>query len=136
MIKTSTVRCVFTSTFIVCNINSFLAPFSGLHPIRRVGRWPVSTQGNTKGRGLYTTGGGDQICVCRGSENGVILNVPLKPIFHYDTKYLASGVGVGQCPRGQNFALEIPTCWYILALPNAKICVFPDANPQTPVSRI
>ena len=45
----------------------------------------------------------------------------LKPIFHCDAKYLASGVGVGQCPRRQNFALDIPTCWYILALPNAKI---------------
>ena len=44
----------------------------------------------------------------------------VKPIFHCDAKYLASGVGVGQCPRRQNFALEIPT-WYILALPNAKI---------------
>ena len=54
----------------------------------------------------------------------------LKPIFHCDAKYLASGVGVWQCPRRQNFALEIPTCWYILALPNAKICVFPDANPR------
>ena len=52
----------------------------------------------------------------------------LKPIFHCDAKYLASGVGVGQCPRRQNFALEIPTCWYILALSNAKICVFPDAS--------
>ena len=50
-----------------------------------------------------------------------------KPIFHCDANHLASGVGVGQC---QNFALEIPTCWYILALPNAKICVFPDANPR------
>ena len=55
---------------------------------------------------------------------------PLKPIFHCDAKYLASGVGVGQCPRRQNFALEIPTCWYILALPNAKICVIPYAKPQ------
>ena len=54
----------------------------------------------------------------------------VKPIFHCDAKYLASGVGVGQCPRRQNFALEIPTCWYILALPNTKICVFPDANPR------
>ena len=53
-----------------------------------------------------------------------------KPIFHCDAKYLASGVGVGQCPQCQNFALEIPTCWYILALPNAKICVSPDANPR------
>ena len=52
----------------------------------------------------------------------------LKPIFHCEAKYLASGVGVGQCPRSQNFALEIPTCWYILALPNAKICVPPTPN--------
>ena len=37
----------------------------------------------------------------------------LKLIFHCDAKYLASGVGVGQCPRSQNYALE--TCWYILA---------------------
>ena len=48
-----------------------------------------------------------------------------------------SGIGVGQCPRRQNFALEIPTCWYILALPNAKICVTPTPNlnfalPPTP----
>ena len=54
----------------------------------------------------------------------------VKPIFHCDAKYLASGVGVGQCPRRQNFALEIPTCWYILALPNAKIFVTPDAKPK------
>ena len=54
----------------------------------------------------------------------------VKPIFHCDAKYLASGVGVEQCLRRQNFALEIPTCWYILALPNAKICIFPDANPR------
>ena len=54
----------------------------------------------------------------------------LKPIFHCGAKYLASGVAVGHCPRRQNFALEIPTCWYILALPNAKICVTPDANPR------
>ena len=54
----------------------------------------------------------------------------LKPIFHCDAKYLALGVGVGQCPRRQKFAFEIPTQWYILALPNAKICVTPDANPR------
>ena len=29
----------------------------------------------------------------------------LKPIFHQNAKYLASGVGVGQCTRHQNFAL-------------------------------
>ena len=57
-----------------------------------------------------------------------------KPIFHCDAKYLASGVGVGQCTRRQNFALEIPTCWYILALPNAKICVSPDAKLKICVS--
>ena len=63
----------------------------------------------------------------------------VKPIFHCDAKYLASGVGIGQCPRSQNFALEIPT-WYlganakckICVTPNAKckICVTPDANPR------
>ena len=52
----------------------------------------------------------------------------LKPIIHCDAKYLASGVGIGQCPRRQNFALDIPTCWYIFALPNAKICVPPTPN--------
>ena len=57
-----------------------------------------------------------------------------KPIFHCDAKYLALGVGVGQCPPHQNFALEIPTCWYILALPNAKICVSPDAKLKICVS--
>ena len=51
----------------------------------------------------------------------------LKPIFHQNAKYLTSGVGVGQCPRRQNFAWEIPTCWYILALPPTP---FPDANPK------
>ena len=40
------------------------------------------------------------------------------------------GVGVGQCPRCKNFALEIPPCLYILALPDAKICVTPDAKPK------
>ena len=54
----------------------------------------------------------------------------VKPIFHWNAKYLASGVGVGQCPRRQNFALEIPACWYILALPNAKICITSDAKPK------
>ena len=56
------------------------------------------------------------------------MSLSFKPIFHCDTKFLASGVSVGQCPRHQNFPLEIPTCWYILALANAKICVSPDAK--------
>ena len=42
----------------------------------------------------------------------------VKPIFHCDAKYLASGVGVGQCPRRQNFALGIPICWYLGANAN------------------
>ena len=61
----------------------------------------------------------------------------LKPIFHQNAKYLASGAGVGQCPRCQNFALGIPTCWYLKCenlcqTPNAKprICVSPDAKPR------
>ena len=64
----------------------------------------------------------------------------LKPIFHCDTKFLALGVGVGQYPRCQNFALGIPTCWYLGAnanpliwvLPDTKpkICVLPDAKPK------
>ena len=57
----------------------------------------------------------------------------LKPIFHQNAKYLASGVL--HYPT-QN----IPTCWYILrwgthifrVLPDAKpkSCVLPDANPR------
>ena len=49
----------------------------------------------------------------------------VKGIFHQNAKYLASGAGVGQGPRRQNFALEIPTCWYMLALPPTPI---PDAS--------
>ena len=33
------------------------------------------------------------------------IQLGLKPIFHQNAKYLASGVGVGQCTRRQNFAL-------------------------------
>ena len=51
-------------------------------------------------------------------------------IFHCNAKYLASGVGVGQCPRRQNVALEIPTCWYILALPSAKFASPPRPTPD------
>ena len=71
------------------------------------------------------------VCNCHDELNFYTINTQMcltaffnervKPIFHCDAKYLAPGVGVGQCPRRENFALEIPTCWYILALPNAKI---------------
>ena len=67
-------------------------------------------------------------------------NDSLKPIFHCEAKYLASGVGVGQCPQHNNFALGIPTCWYLAAnanpgvgsktLASGVICVTPDANPR------
>ena len=40
------------------------------------------------------------------------------------------GVGVGQCPRRQNFVLGIPTRWYLGANANPKICVTHDANPR------
>ena len=36
------------------------------------------------------------------------------------------GVGIGQCLRRQNFALGIPTCWYLGANAN-PFCVLPDA---------
>ena len=52
--------------------------------------------------------------------------LPLKPIFHCDAKYLALGVGIGQCPQRQNFALGIPKCWYLGANAN-PFCVLPDA---------
>ena len=49
----------------------------------------------------------------------------VKSIFHCDAKYLVSGVGVGQWPRRQHFALGIPTCWYLKF-------AFPDAKPPMP----
>ena len=52
------------------------------------------------------------------------LSIKLKPIFH------CVGVGVGQCPRRQNFALGIPTCWYFGANANPLICVLADAKPE------
>ena len=54
----------------------------------------------------------------------------LKPIFHSDAKFLALGVGVGQYPRRQNFALAIPTCWLLGANSNPLICVLPGAKPK------
>ena len=68
----------------------------------------------------------------------------LKPIFHQNAKYLASGVGVGQCTRRQNFAL--PNAKYTnmlisLALGDAHFSrftrrVLSDAFYPTPVSGI
>ena len=59
-----------------------------------------------------------------------------KPIFHQNAKYLASEAGVGQCPRRQNFALGIPTCWYLkcenlrFPTPNLKFALAPTPNPD------
>ena len=73
----------------------------------------------------------------------------VKPIFHQNAKYLASGVGVGQCTRRQNFAL--PNAKYTnmlvyFALGNAHFYAFyptrfirrviSDAFYPTPVSGI
>ena len=62
--------------------------------------------------------------ICGGS----FITNTLKPIFHCDAKYLASGVVVRQCPQRHNFALGIPTCWYLAANANPKICITPDAS--------
>ena len=63
----------------------------------------------------------------------------VKPIFHQNAKYLASGAGVGQCPRRQHFAL--PNAKYTnmlvyFALGDAIIFALPDAKPPTPASGI
>ena len=61
----------------------------------------------------------------------------VKPIFLCEAKPFTLGTSVGLDPERQNFALPIPTCWYlksknICVTPNAKhkICVTPNANPQ------
>ena len=65
---------------------------------------------------------------CKRSQQN--LSLGYKPIFHQYTKYLASGAGVGHCPRRQNFVLGIPTCWYLKC---ENVC-HPTPNPrrQTP----
>ena len=61
----------------------------------------------------------------------------VKPIFHQNAKYLASGVGVGQCTRRQNFALPnakytnmlvyFALCWYLKML---KFAFPPTQHPN------
>ena len=57
-----------------------------------------------------------------------------KPIFHCDAKPFALGPGFGLDPQHHNFALPIPTCWYLemlkFALPSTQMLKF--ALPQTP----
>ena len=64
----------------------------------------------------------------------------VKPIFHCDAKYLASGVGVGQCPQHQILHWRYQHAgifWRYLTLkfaspPHAKpkICVTPTPTPD------
>ena len=65
--------------------------------------------------------------------NSRISGYTLKPIFHCDAKLLMLGVHVGHYPQDDNFALRIPTCWYLkmlkLLLPrtqNPNICITPN----------
>ena len=76
-------------------------------------------------------------------RTSVSINI-LKPIFHQNAKYLASGVGVGQCTRCQNCALPnakytnmlvslaLGDALFYAFLPDAKpkSCVKPDAKPK------
>ena len=60
----------------------------------------------------------------------------LKPIFHCDSKTLALGCRIGQCPKHKSFALGIPSCWYPktlkFALPPTQMLKFPSTPMQTP----
>ena len=60
-----------------------------------------------------------------GAERTVFVKVSLKPIFHCDAKPLALGLGVGLEPQHNDFALPIPTCWYLktlkFALPQTRV---------------
>ena len=40
----------------------------------------------------------------------------IKPIFHCNAKPFVLGPGVGLDPKHHNFALPIPTCWYLKTL--------------------
>ena len=55
---------------------------------------------------------------------------PLKPIFHCNENYLASGVGVGQCPQHQYFAFGIPTCCILEPTQTLKFALPPTPNPN------
>ena len=55
------------------------------------------------------------------------LFIPLKPIFHCDAKPFTLGTGVGLDPQHHNFALPIPTCWY---LKTRKFALPPTPNPN------
>ena len=57
----------------------------------------------------------------------------LKLIFHCNGKQFALGHGVGLDPQRHNFALGIPTCWYLKTLkfvlpPKAKYIIYVTLN--------
>ena len=61
----------------------------------------------------------------------------LKPIFHCDAKPLALGPHVWLDPQRDDFALPIPTCWYLKMLkfalpptPTLKFALPPTRNPN------
>ena len=61
----------------------------------------------------------------------------IKPIFHCNAKPFALGPHIGLDPQLHNFALGIPTCWYLkmlkVALPprqNIKFALPPRQNPN------
>ena len=61
----------------------------------------------------------------------------LKPIFHCDAKPFALGPGIGLDTQRLNFALPIPTCWYLKMLkfalpptPTVKFALSPMRNPN------
>ena len=60
----------------------------------------------------------------------------VKPIFHCGAKPFALGPGIGLDPQHHNFALPIPTCWYLktlkFALPPTQIITFALPPMQTP----
>ena len=49
----------------------------------------------------------------------------VKPIFHCDAKPFALDPGIGLDPQRHNFALGIPTCWYLKTL---KFALPPTQN--------
>ena len=58
-------------------------------------------------------------------KNNICYKVHNKPIFHCNAKPFVLGTGVGLEPQHHNFALPIPTCWY---LKMQQICITPNAE--------
>ena len=62
------------------------------------------------------------------------LSSTFKPIFHCEAKYLASGVGVGQCPRRQVFCVGdtnmLVSCRERNPTQNLIFAFYPKRNPN------